>query len=105
MSSCCSGLAESFFLFLGFCDAAPTLLRLEVEAGVFCFSSCTTANGEATVEDAGLERNRPGIAGEMDIFLQDPFADSPEGTVGCIDESNIKFCGGASQGAARGPVL
>jgi hypothetical protein len=105
MSSCCSVFSEAFFLFLGFCDAAPTLLRLEVEAGVFCFSSCTTANGEATVELAGLERNRPGVACEMDIFLEGPFADSPEGTVCCIDESNTKFCGGASQGAARGPGL
>jgi hypothetical protein len=42
----------------------------------------------------------------MDIFLDDdPFAVSFVGTAGCIDESNIKFCGGINQDAGRGPGL
>jgi len=104
MTDCCSGLAEAFFLFLGFCDAVPCL---EPEGGAFCFSSSTTAAGEETIEGAGLGGTKAGeTVCEMDIFLDDaPFAVSFVGPAACIDESNIKFCGGISQAAGRGPGL
>lgn len=103
MTGCCSGLTEAFFLFLGFCDAVP---HLELETA-FCFPSFTTAVGEETIEGAGLGRTTPDeTVCEMDIFLDDaPFAVSFVGIAGCIDESNIKFCGEINQGAERGPGL
>jgi len=103
MTDCCSGLAEAFFLFLGFCDAVPFL---ELEAGAFCFSSFTTA-AEETIEGTELGGTKTGeTVCEMDMILDDaPFAVSFVGPAACIDESKIKFCGGISQGAGRGPGL